>query len=186
MVKKGLIIFIAICALILAYWLASPLFINTVVDESLPEVRMSIPSPTTVLPTSSSGTVVGETPVLSSTAAPQPETVFSGNFQDGDSFHKGSGSAKVYTMADGSKTLRFENFSVTNGPDLFVYVTDDSNVRDGLTSFTNIGALKGNKGNQNYPLPNDLTITDNTKVLIWCRAFGVLFAEAALKWQGRL
>ena len=180
MLKKGIIALLVICFLILVYWLASPLFINTVVDESLPEVRMSIPSPTAVVPTNSSGTVVGTTPVVSSTATPQPETVLSGSFQDGDSFHKGSGSVKVYTMEDGSKTLRLENFSVTNGPDLFVYVTNDTNVRDGLASFTNIGALKGNKGNQNYPLPKDLTITNGTKVLIWCRAFGVLFAEAEL------
>lgn len=181
MFKKAIIIIIVICVLILTYWLASPLFINTVVDESLPEVRMEMQSPTAILPNNSSGTVVGAVPVVSESPTLQPETPLEGNFKDGDSFHKGSGNVKVYTLADGNKTLRFENFSVTNGPDLFVYITNDPNTRNGLESFTNIGALKGNMGNQNYPLPQDVTITNGTKVLIWCRAFGALFAEAELK-----
>lgn len=53
----------------------------------------------------------------------QPVKLKSGQFRDQDRFHKGSGEATIYRLADGSQLLRLEDFNVTNGPDLRVILT---------------------------------------------------------------
>ena len=40
----------------------------------------------------------------------------SGMFRDADNFHKGSGSATIYRLPDGSGALRFENLSRDQRP----------------------------------------------------------------------
>ena len=73
-----------------------------------------------------------ETPAAGATTAPgsnetsiQSGTVIlkSGEFQDADSFHKGTGVATIYMGADGTRLLHFEDFKVTNGPDLHVVLS---------------------------------------------------------------
>ena len=54
----------------------------------------------------------------------QPEVIWQGQFQDADSFHQGSGEATIFQLPDGSYVLRFENFEVTNGPDLHVLLAN--------------------------------------------------------------
>ena len=46
-----------------------------------------------------------------------------GEFQDADSFHKGTGVATIYMGADGTRLLRFEDSKVTNEPDLHVVLS---------------------------------------------------------------
>jgi len=46
-----------------------------------------------------------------------------------------------------------------------------------------VGRLKANIGNQNYPIPAGTDMTKYDTVLIWCRAFSVLFGSADLKAQ---
>lgn len=43
-----------------------------------------------------------------------------------------------------------------------------------------LGQLKGNIGDQNYSVPTDVNIADYSSVVIWCEQFGVLFASANL------
>jgi hypothetical protein len=69
-----------------------------------------------------------------------------------------------------------EDFSSTNGPDLYVYLSTD----DSASEFVNLGQLKANKGNQNYEIPEGTDIEKYDKVLIWCKAFSVLFGSAEL------
>ena len=70
--------------------------------------------------------------------------------------------------------LRFEDFSVTNGPDLRVILvgTDGSHYE--------LDKLKGNIGNQNYTIPDDLDLGDYEAVLIYCKPFSVVFSTADL------
>lgn len=107
----------------------------------------------------------------------EPQVLASGTFIDADNFHKGSGSATVYELPDASQLLRLENFEVTNGPDLFVYLVKDVNNVD--ADYLDLGRLKGNKGNQNYPIPNEIDISEYSGVVIWCKAFSVLFSPAS-------
>ena len=112
-----------------------------------------------------------------------PVLLSSGTFTDADNFHKGSGLVKLIALPDGQTLLRLEDFEVTNGPDLFVYLvehaapTSSSDVKAG---FVNVGRLKGNKGGQNYFLADDIDLSKYKSVVIYCRAFSVLFSPASL------
>ncbi|MXY60315.1 MAG: hypothetical protein F4Y96_07745 [Chloroflexi bacterium] len=113
-----------------------------------------------------------------------PVAVKQGMFRDADSFHKGEGSATLYTLPDGSHVLRFEDFRVTNGPDLRVILASHpdpmsrGNVHSG--EYVELGKLKGNIGNQNYPLPEGLSPNDYNSVIIYCKPFQVIFSVAPL------
>ena len=43
-----------------------------------------------------------------------------------------------------------------------------------------LGALKGNKGNQQYAIPAGTDLEQDWRVVVWCRAFTVSFTEAPL------
>jgi ribonuclease PH len=87
----------------------------------------------------------------------------------------------VIDPGDGGTFLRLEDLAVDNGPDLRVYLVagparDESEVDD----FEDLGALKGNKGDQQYDIPRGLDLGRYSTVVIWCRAFSVNFARAPL------
>jgi len=112
-----------------------------------------------------------------------PVLIRSGNFSDQDFIHKGSGQAEIFELPDNTNLLRLENFAVTNGPDLFVYLVKHPNPSTSANvkaDFVNLGKLKGNKGNQNYIIPADIDPSEYGSVVIWCRAFSVLFSGASL------
>jgi len=48
------------------------------------------------------------------------------------------------------------------------------------SQWVSLGALKGNIGDQNYSIASDTNIGDYSSVVIWCEQFGVLFASATL------
>ena len=93
-----------------------------------------------------------------------------------DGIHNAEGVAKVLALDDGTSVLRLENFKVTNGPDLYVYLATDKSASD----IVNLGRLKGNIGNQNYPIPARTDLNKSNTALIWCKAFSVLFGSAQL------
>jgi hypothetical protein len=105
------------------------------------------------------------------------QNTLSGNFIGvNDGIHNTEGVAKVIALNDGTYLLRLENFKATNGPDLYVYLATDKSASD----IVNLGRLKGNIGNQNYPIPDGTDLTKYNTVLIWCKAFSVLFGSAQL------
>jgi hypothetical protein len=104
-------------------------------------------------------------------------------------FHKvekaGKGTATVYMLADGKRILRLSNFQSDNGPDLHVRLIAADDATDTATTakakFVELGKLKGNKGNQNYDLPESVDLSKYRVVSIWCNRFSVNFAAAPLK-----
>ena len=105
----------AIPAIALAWWLASPLFINQTVDEEFPlTVSAEIPDGFTreeVEETMATMAKMDDTMTEPMMPAMSSAMLLSmGNFRDADSFHKGSGTATVYQLEDGSHVLRFEDF----------------------------------------------------------------------------
>ena len=106
--------------------------------------------------------------------------VAKGTFRDGEPGHNGKGTARLLRGTDGAVTLRLEGFSVTNGPDLFVYLSTEANKFSG-DSALNAGALKATDGNQNYVLPAGTDASKYESVIIWCRQFRVNFAIATLE-----
>ena len=126
---------------------------------------------------STDGTSVNEA-MAEIMASDQASTTLSGVFVGvNDGIHNAEGNVKVITLADGTGTvLRLEDFKSTNGPDLYVYLSTDKSASD----FINLGRLKGNIGNQNYDVPNGTDFSRYDMVLIWCKAFSVLFGDAKL------
>ena len=93
-----------------------------------------------------------------------------------DGIHNAEGIAYTIPLEDGSNVLRLEDFRSTNGPDLYVYLSVDSRASE----FLNLGTLKANQGNQNYAIPEGADLSEYNKVLVWCKAFGILFGSAEL------
>jgi len=101
--------------------------------------------------------------------------------------HPTAGTARIITLEDGSRVLRLVGLDTDNGPDLKVWLAAAPVIegRDGWFVFDDdeylsLGALKGNKGNQNYAIPDDADISDLTSVTIWCERFSVSFGAAEL------
>jgi hypothetical protein len=117
----------------------------------------------------------GQQPTLNTTA--MPNVLRTGSFVGaGDGIHNAEGIAKIIPLQDGSSILRLEKLRVTNGPDLYVYLSPDKSASD----FINIDKLKANNGNQNYEIPTETDLSKYDTVLIWCRPFSVLFGSAEL------
>lgn len=122
--------------------------------------------------------------VAVSESAPRAETVVlrEGRFVPGE--HEGRGRARIIELPDGHRVLRFTDFETLNGPDVRVYLLGARSVttRAELRSagHLDLGALKGNVGDQNYDLPADVDLSRYAAVSVWCRRFGVNFTTAVL------
>jgi hypothetical protein len=99
--------------------------------------------------------------------------------------HETTGRAVVLETADGRRFLRFEGFETSNGPDLVVYLSakapsgpDDWYGYD--QDFVDLGPLKGNIGDQNYLIPEEVDLDRYATAVVWCRRFTVGFAAAPL------
>jgi hypothetical protein len=113
-----------------------------------------------------------------------PVLLSEGTFVDGDPGHNGEGTARLIRDADGSHILRLEDFSVTNGPDLFVVLSTDpggSRSSAAADDALNLGRLRATDGNINYAVPDGRDLSDFRSVIIYCRAFRVVFAVATLE-----
>lgn len=187
--KRKIIIGGAIAAiplLAIAWWLGSPLFFDDEVDEAFPmSAGAIIPDDMTreevedvMEDAAEAPDVPAEEPMMDD----GPEARVTGEFKGADEFHMGSGTATIYRLEDGSHVLRFEDFEVTNGPDLHVLLVPDPNPtdRDDIEGYVDLGSLKGNIGSQNYEIPADLDIAEFGSVLIYCQPFHVNFATASL------
>lgn len=218
-VKIGITGAIIIIIGVSAFYLASPLFISTEIDEPLPEgAEVPAPPPSNqfqefmemseeerieagnqmdeqeknqiMLEFARMNTSIDESVAQINQSVSEQQTsqignetsdlLLTGSFVGvGDGIHDAQGIAKVIPIEGGGDVLRLEDLVVTNGPDLYVYLSTDKSASD----FMNLGRLKANIGNQNYPIPVGTDLSKYDTVLIWCRAFSVLFGSADLKSQ---
>jgi hypothetical protein len=159
----------------LGWYLGSPLFLSNRVDEPAPVLSGAGRS---AAPTASAPSLPSPS---ASTAPPSPSPApfaKSGSFMGADEFHFGRGSAQLLETAPGEFVVRLADFEVRNGPDLFVYLSPSADgYADGAVE---LGALKADKGNQNYEVPAGVDPTTAGSVVIWCKQFSVLFATAPL------
>ncbi|WP_036566980.1 DM13 domain-containing protein [Nocardia sp. BMG51109] len=112
-----------------------------------------------------------------------PPVVAMGTFVSHE--HSTSGSASLQRAPDGTATLRISDLRTSDGPALHVWLSDQPvrpddwhNLDDGR--YIDLGALKGNQGNQNYQVPAGTDPTGFDTVTIWCERFSVSFGAAAL------
>jgi hypothetical protein len=131
-----------------------------------------VPAPTNEQPT----------PVL-----PDAQIIASAEFGELDAIHTARGSVTLYRSANGDLLLRFDDFAVTNGPDLMVYLcgvaepkTRDDLGGGGVSEFP-VGRLKGSVGNQQFPIPRELTITRYKSVVIYSESLQTIYSYASLQ-----
>ena len=118
-------------------------------------------------------------------AASEVQAVAMGSFKDADAFHRGSGTATIYRTPDGAEVLRLENLDVTNGPALHVVLSThpdpERSQQVKQEGYVDLGDLKGNRGNQNYPIPAGVDTSIHKSVVIYCYPFAVVFSVATLE-----
>jgi Electron transfer DM13 len=205
-VKIGVIATIVYHSRCGAYYLASPLFFSTEVDEPLPTTaveseayqrfvamneeekmqaakQMSTQERDQIMATASKGNnsideSMDQVKQQTQNNAATTNLLRTGSFVGvGDGIHNAEGTAKVIPLQDGNNILRLEDLRITNGPDLYIYLATDKSASD----FVNVDKLKANNGNQNYDIPTETDLTKYDTVLIWCRPFSVLFGSAELE-----
>jgi hypothetical protein len=163
------------------YWFQPwQLWANETVQDDLPVAAApstsSSPAPSSPAPS---------TPVSRPAQTSTPQELASGTLISHE--HRTTGTVRILRTADGSLVLRLENLDTSSGPDVHVWLADAPVVagKAGWDVFDDgkhldAGKLKGNKGNQNYPLPADLDLATYTSVSIWCDRFNVSFGAAKL------
>ena len=107
-------------------------------------------------------------------AAPIPITtpsVAAGNFIPTSGI-KVTGSAKIYQNGNQNE-VRLENFSVSSGPDLKVYLSKSATPTD----FVNLGNVTSSTV---YIIPSQVDLSSYKYVLIHCQQYNHLFAVAQL------
>ena len=101
--------------------------------------------------------------------------------------HQTSGRATIFQEPDGNLVLRLTNFKTSNGPDVHVILIaakdaeDDANFLKSDTSRVELGALKGNEGDQNYAIPKGTDLSKFQTVSIYCERFNANFGAAPLE-----
>lgn len=195
--KKGIKIGIGVAIAAITIGLASPLFYDVQVDEPLPvalnniEEGLTFEKFTTMndqerevlvkkMPEKTKDMIMNKAATMETLVSEDMmdsetsiEIIKSGSFE-GLAGHSAQGLAKIIQVGD-TTYLRFEDFQVTNGPDLRVYLTPDGDVKNGI----HLEKLKGSKGDQNYLL-DDLDVGPLNVVVVYCQPFGAYFGEAKL------
>lgn len=153
------------------------IFTSATVTEAIPTAAPPAVSPPVASP---------EATTAAPTAVAVPRELATGQLISHE--HASSGSVKILELPDGSRILRFEGLDTSDGPDLRVWLTDAPVIEgppgwqvfdDG--TYLDLGALKANKGDQNYEIPAAAVLGDYSSVTIWCARFTVSFAAAELK-----
>lgn len=202
--NKGITAAIIAAVVIVGGVLASPLFYETEINEPLPIALDNLEQGLTLekfsvmneqerqvivekMPQKVKDMIMDESAALPTTVSEEmedmmsndsteqagPEITKTGEFE-GLAGHNAKGIAKIIQVND-MTFLRFENFEVTNGPDLRVYITEGGDIHKGI----HLEKLKGSRGDQNYLLENiDLGVYDT--VVIYCQPFGAYFGQASL------
>jgi hypothetical protein len=150
-----------VTAAVVGTYLGRSMFFDDVVDENVVMAAPERPSPR------------GE-------EGPRNVLLARGSFES--VAHSASGTASTIRRASGGNVLTLTSFEVDNGPDLRVYlVAGPARNESEVDDFEDLGALKGNKGDQQYEIPRRLDLDRYSTVVIWCRAFSVNFARALLR-----
>jgi hypothetical protein len=173
------------------WYTISPLFDRNTVCEASPipgadsgsdkcdDVAVAATMPPSRAPTDAPASATTAAPTNAPSAAPafEPTVVRQGDWVSADDFHFTNGKALLIETEPGKYTLRVEEFSVRNGPDVFVLLSPSNGYQDDAL---NLGGLKGTDGAFNYEIPEGTDISKYVSAIIWCRQFDVLFGHAEL------
>ncbi len=161
---------VGLIILVLLWFQPQKLFLSKTVSEPVPGV----------IQTALAGEA-NHNPTAGQSPPPGLQVVRSGSFRSLE--HATTGRAIVLRRPAGRLILRLERLSTSNGPDLRVYLSHvpaSADLRAYRTGFIDLGALKGNRGSQNYAIPAGTDLSAFKSAVIWCRRFAVGFGVAPL------
>uniref|UniRef100_UPI003EBF5AD7 DM13 domain-containing protein n=1 Tax=Arthrobacter sp. Ld5 TaxID=649152 RepID=UPI003EBF5AD7 len=162
------VLLLVVAAIVFKPWL---LFVDVRVNDDIPAVAAA---PTTGTNTTApdladtggdggpAPTTGPSTPQPTDSAA-GPALLSRGPFIDHE--HPTSGTASIIVQPDGSRLLAIEGLQTTNGPDVHVWLSA-ADVVEGLDGWytagsaerVDLGPIKGNQGDQVYPIPDDVDL----------------------------
>ena len=176
--KKIIFVIVGLLVIGIGYFLISPLWRNVKLDETLPQVEVVKDNMDTMdaatqkqfmkeLEAVKDNVMVKNDNIPSNTPTILKEATLVAHAHDV--------SGKAFLVQVGKeKIVRFENLKTINGPDLRIYLSAGLNKDD----IVDLGAIRATEGNVNYTIPAGTDTAKYHNVLIWCRAFGVLFSYA--------
>ena len=183
-VLLAFLMLVLIAGLWFAWWTISPLFIRTTLVEG---DNISIPGAGTQNSDGVTTEAKGDSMVAGTMKdATMPDTIVAtGSFDRIDDVHYASGQAILVKQADGSMSLRLQDLNAANGPDLYIYLSEHPNPGTGEQLHEggeyNLGSLKATTGSFNYDIDPSIDLSKIKSVVIYCRAFSVIFSVAGLE-----
>ena len=118
-------------------------------------------------------------------ATGEAEPLYTGKLESRE--HPTSGRATIYKESSRKQYLRLTDFATSNGPDVHVVLVKaeapamSKTIVPGNLEYMELGALKGNQGDQNYDLPVGADVEKYQAVAIYCEWFHAIFGVARLE-----
>lgn len=119
----------------------------------------------------------------------QVQQLMTGMFATLDPMRGALGTASLYRLSDGRTIVRLENLDAINGPTLHVLLsayprpTTREELDQAKQFEIDLGALKGDQGNQNYIITDPAFNIDNYKtgsIVLYSAQYNLVFSYASL------
>jgi hypothetical protein len=131
-----------------------------------------------IVPAVVRSTVIEELPANeSASGAPTVETVRQGELVRINAADYGAGVVRIVKLGT-ERFLRFDNVDIAAAPDMYVYLSDQTDGRPG--AYVDLGRLKATNGSFNYSIPAEIDLAVIRSVVVWCRQFNVTVTYAPL------
>ena len=160
----------AILLVVIGWYLGSPLFIRTTLNEPMPTAALGTPGPA----------AASQTPLAVISADALTHVIARGELHRVDDLHNGRGTVTLMRVVV-TAFVRFEDVAITNAPDVHVYLSRETGGRWTDASSLYLGPLKATNGSFNYELPAGTDWSAYRSVVVWCRMFSVLVTWADLE-----
>lgn len=154
---------------LLSAWLVVPLLVDRTVEEDL---LSGVPAATPLITTTTSP----DPTVTAGAAEPEVVTLGTGALRGLDGY-RAAGTASLLE-ASGTAFVRLSDLDASRAPDVRVWLVPAG--QEDPAGGIDLGALKGNQGSANYPVPAGTDVARYGTVLLWCRAFSVPIGAADL------
>lgn len=161
------------------WYLGSPLFLRSYADEAIPAVN------TGTLPVTATGAPEAApqpafiAPIAVPAVPAEPKDIAKGELGFVDTLHNGKGGVRLVQVGT-TFLVRFESVTISNAPDIRIYLSKDTGGRYVEANTLYLGALKATNGSFNYEIPANIDPSPYQSVVVWCRNFSTLITWADL------
>jgi hypothetical protein len=122
-------------------------------------------------------------PRVEDTIVNVPSTTKKWFFTRVDSLHYATGSVVVKKSGDGYDIVLSEDFFTPSAPDLYVWISQQSDFSgwlDQTISYLDLGPLQRNTGSSTFRISQNELDRYGWSIIIWCKAFSIYFSHATL------